>query len=92
MGTQQISSYFFVPENWGWSDPDPKLIIPDPANNFGSDQIRIHNTAELKKKVCLHIRSSCEWNCTIHDQIRAQKAVGTCKYRYYICSACHRIK
>jgi len=29
------------------SDPDPKLIItdPDPANNFGSDRIRIHNTA-----------------------------------------------
>ena len=28
------------------SDPDPKLIIPDPdsANNFGSDRIRIHNT------------------------------------------------
>ena len=29
------------------SDPDPKLIItdPDPANNFGSDRIRTHNTA-----------------------------------------------
>ena len=28
------------------SDPDPKLIItdPDPANNFGSDRNRIHNT------------------------------------------------
>jgi len=28
--------------------PDPKLIITDtdPANNFGSDRIRIHNTDE----------------------------------------------
>ena len=28
------------------SDSDPKLIIPDldPANNFRSDRIRIHNT------------------------------------------------
>ena len=25
-------------------DPDPKLLIPDPANNFGSDWIRIHKT------------------------------------------------
>jgi len=39
VGVQQISSY----KNWSLSDQDPKLIIQDPANNFGSD--RIHNTA-----------------------------------------------
>ena len=35
-----------VIKNWRSSDPDPKLIItdPDPANNFGSDRIRIPNT------------------------------------------------
>jgi len=37
-----------VNKNWSLSDPDPKLIIPDqdpdPANNFISDRIRIHNT------------------------------------------------
>ena len=35
-----------VLKNWRLSDPDPKLIIPDPdpANNFGSDRIRINNT------------------------------------------------
>ena len=32
MGAQQITYY----KIGGWSDPDPKLIIPDPANNFGS--------------------------------------------------------
>ena len=34
-----------VTENWSFSDPDPKLIIPDPAYNFGSNRIRIHNTS-----------------------------------------------
>ena len=39
-------------ENWSLSDPDSKLIItdPDPANNFGSDRIRIHNTVLI---ICL---------------------------------------
>ena len=40
---------FLVIENWSSSDPDPKLIItdPDPANNFGSDRVRIHNTGSF---------------------------------------------
>jgi len=25
----------YVTKNWSLSDPDPKLIIQDPANNFG---------------------------------------------------------
>jgi hypothetical protein len=35
----------FIP-NWAWSDPDPKLFIPDPdpSKSSGSDRIRIHNT------------------------------------------------
>ena len=42
MGSQQI----LVTKNWSSSDPDLKLIIkdPDPANNFGSERIWIHNT------------------------------------------------
>ena len=30
--------------DWCLSETDPKLIIPDPANNFGSGLIGIHNT------------------------------------------------
>ena len=43
-------------------DPDPKLIIPDPdpANNFGSDRIRIHNTGLCPDPqscyICLNIK------------------------------------
>ena len=51
---QFVLSRFYsilVTKNWRLSDPDPKLIIPDPdpANNFGSDRIRlrIHNAAPL---------------------------------------------
>jgi hypothetical protein len=47
MGRYLLSRFHAIlaNENWSFSDPDPKLIIPDPANNFGSDRIRIHNTA-----------------------------------------------
>jgi hypothetical protein len=40
----------FIP-NWAWSDPDPKLFIPDPdpSKSSGSDRIRIHNTAFNKE-------------------------------------------
>jgi hypothetical protein len=48
-----------------WSDPDPKLFIPDPdpdpdpAKSSGSDRIRIririHNTGSIPE-------SSTEWN------------------------------
>jgi len=44
-----------VIKNWSLLDPDPKLIIPDPdpANNFGSDQIQIHNTARISKALLI---------------------------------------
>jgi len=32
-------------ENWSMLDPYPKFIIPDKANNFGSDRIKVDNTA-----------------------------------------------
>ena len=51
-----------VTKNWSLSDPDPKLIIanpypdPDPANNFGSDRIRIHNTAwKVQDRIIIHL-------------------------------------
>ena len=51
----------FVTKNWSVTDPDPKLIIPDPdpANNFGSERHRIHNTAPLAKRF-LHPGSACD--------------------------------
>ena len=50
MGSRQILCYItVVTKNWSLSDPDPKLIItdPDPAYDFGSERIRIHNIAML---------------------------------------------
>ena len=54
VGTGTVPRYHradFMPflsnENWSLSDPDP-------ANNFGSDRIRIHNTASSRSIKCLN--------------------------------------
>ena len=64
------------------SDPDPKLIIPDldPANNFGSDRIRIHNTG-----ICLYFAyvPSLKGH-TVVAQLEAEKNLRLW-YQEYFC-------
>ena len=41
-----LGRFYAILVTINWSSSYPKLIIrdPDPANNFGSERIRIHNT------------------------------------------------
>ena len=57
------------------SDPDPKLIItdPDPANNFGSDRIRIHNTALAHPQPLLPLQQHREAGCTVPQQAEEEE-------------------
>jgi len=43
----------FVPEEISVVDPKLLLLDPDPANNFGSDWIRIHNTGRNPVKLTI---------------------------------------